>query len=162
MLRGNRLIDLHIGRFNGDPAALRHGVTGIDAKIEDDLLHLGRVRRYSLQIRVEYSGYLDVLTNQTAQHLVDLREDMIQAEHSGLQNLLAAKGQKLAGERRSVLPRFENFPQAPSRHFSESRIFQEYLAVPVDDAEKIVEIVRNSSGELTNGFHFQRLTKLLS
>ena len=41
---------------------------------------------------------LDVLADQPPQHLLDLGHDRVQVQDPGLQHLLAAEGQELAGE----------------------------------------------------------------
>ncbi len=88
----------HVGRFNGQRAAVRHGVSGVQGKVHDRAADFAGVGPHLPEGGRAIDGHLDPLAHQTAQHPVEVRNDDIQVENLGLQHLPPAEGQQLLRE----------------------------------------------------------------
>ena len=103
MARGVRLVELDVGGLDGELAAVGHGVAGVDRQVHQHLLDLARVGVDHAEVGREHLDEVDVLADEAPEHLLDPRGDLVQVERHGLQHLLAAEGQQLAGQRRRAL-----------------------------------------------------------
>ena len=65
-------VDLDIARFDGQLAALGHGVACVDCEVEDDLNDLRGVGHHRAELRVESGHELDVFTDHAPEHLLDV------------------------------------------------------------------------------------------
>ncbi len=90
---------LHILGLDAQRPAVRHGVARIDHQIQDDLFELPRVGFYPVQLGIQNKRELDVLLDQAAEHFVQIADGLVDIEDHGLDHLLAAEHQQLAGER---------------------------------------------------------------
>ncbi len=85
----------------------------------------------------------------------------VHVQHARLQNLLAAEGQQLPGERSGAVGcLFHLLDAEPQRRRIRHAVEQE-LRVAFDDHQQIVEVVRHASGELADGLHLLRLAQLI-
>ena len=144
-------------RRESQTAAVRHRVARIDGEVHQHLIKLTRIDAHAPDGGIQNKRELDVVTNQTAEHSARFGDDRIQIDHLRLQQRLAAERQQLprecGGARGGVTDRLDRFLQIGIR----IDIRAQYFAVGEDDREKIVEVVCNAAGELTDGFHFERL-----
>ena len=105
------LVDLDGRRRESKPAAIGHGVAGIKREVHDDLIDATRVGENERKLRRQLHIDCDVFANHTAKHADRLLDDFIQLQGPALDHLLAAVGQKLAGERGSALGRLLDLPK---------------------------------------------------
>ena len=91
-----------------------------------------------------------------------LRDGVVQIEHARLDDLLAAEGEKLAGERGGASAASGRPAGANRRRPRRGRPRRElHAGVPLDDGEHVVEIVRDARGELADGLQLLRMAELL-
>src|SRR6187549_2678471 len=95
-------MQLDVVSFEGDRAARRHGVAGIDGQVNQDLLNLNRVGHDGVQVAVGNDAEVNVLSNEPAQHFRSVGENFVQVEQLGLKNLATAERQHLPSECRSA------------------------------------------------------------
>ena len=75
---------------------LRHGIPGVDGQIHEDLLDLPRIGFHVSQGGVSNQRQVDILTDQTSQHLLHVRDEGVQVQNPRRQHLLPAEGQQLS------------------------------------------------------------------
>ena len=83
-----------------EPAARGHGVPRVHREVDDDLLDLVGIGAHRAGARGEGDHQLDVLADQRAQQLLRGGHDVVEVEHLGPQDLLAAEGEQALGEGR--------------------------------------------------------------
>ena len=103
----------------------------------------------------------DVLADQSVEHARRVVHDGIHLEVARLHRLAPAEGEQLPGERRRPLGRrddvLENGAHVRRRQLGHER----ERGVALDDHEEIVEVVRDTAGELADRVHLLRLEELL-
>jgi len=87
-----RVIVRNVCRAEKKAAAERHGIAGIDDQIHDYLFDLSRVGFDELEITFENELKIDILADQAAKKAFHFKNDGIEIENAGLQNLLEAVG----------------------------------------------------------------------
>ena len=88
-----------VAGLDGELAAAGHGVAGIDDEVHDDLLDLAGIGVDIAERGIVGGGEFDVLADEAAQHFIHAGDDFVQLNDAGLEDLLAAEGEQLAGER---------------------------------------------------------------
>src|ERR1035441_7103952 len=92
-----------VGGFDGQPTARRHGIAGIDGEIDENLVHLPGIGENVPQAVGKRRMDLYVLSQQAGKHALGTGHIGVQVEANGLEDLSAAEGQQLAGERSGAL-----------------------------------------------------------
>src|SRR3974390_87332 len=87
-----RVIVRNVCRAEKKAAAERHGIAGIDDQIHDYFLDLPRAGFDELEITFENELKIDILADQAAKKAFHFKNDGIEIENAGLQNLLEAVG----------------------------------------------------------------------
>src|SRR5262249_32284726 len=91
--------------------------------------------------------------DERSDQLRDVFDLQAHIEHLRLERLTAGEGQKLRGELGSALDRLgDRVGLAPFALFREVAAAQE-IGRGTNDGQKIVEIMRDAAGELTDRFH---------
>jgi hypothetical protein len=85
---------------------------------------------------------------------------VIQVERLTFHNLVTREGQQLSGEGSGFVAGFPDLCHAALRPGGLSRFIRQELSPAINNRQKIVEVVCNSSGHASQGFHFLRLAKL--
>src|SRR2546430_9269762 len=109
----------------------------------------------------EDGSHFHVFANQAAEHFFEILHQRVEVEDLWLENLAAAEGQKLASERSGAIGGVINAGETAAEFMAGGAIQQE-LAVAANYGEEVIEVVRDTSGEAADGFHFLRLAKLLA
>ena len=91
---------LGVGRGDGQDAAARHRVAGVDGEVHQHLLELAGVRPGEAQAGRELGAKLDVLADDPAEHPVDAGDDGVEVDGPELEQLAPAEGEELVGELR--------------------------------------------------------------
>ena len=143
-------------------SAGRHGVAGVDRQVHDDLLELAGVGAHAAEVLAQRDRQPHVLADEAAEHLLHLLDDVVEVADAGLDHLLAAEGEELAGERRGALRGLADLVEpavvlcaGPSSRGRE-------LAVAEDHAQEVVEVVGDAAGELPDRLHLLGLAELLA
>ena len=104
---------------------------------------------------------LDVVADDLAKYLLELREDFVQIEQRRLHDLLSAERQQLAGQAAGALPRLLDFLQIRDHvRLIPDRVGEE-RGVAEDGRQQVVELVRDAARELGNRLHLLRLSDLV-
>jgi hypothetical protein len=96
---GVGLVELDVGGLDGQPAAVGHGVAGVDHQVHQHLLELAGIGVDPAEVgRGPHRTQLDVLAQQALEHRPQVGDDLIEVEHPRLQELAAAEREELAGQ----------------------------------------------------------------
>ena len=84
-------VELDVGRLNGQVSALRHGVTGIDRQVHDDLLDLARIGFDGAEIGTWNHDEVNVFADQPGQHFQVFGDHAVKIYHLWGKHLLTAE-----------------------------------------------------------------------
>ena len=98
VLVGIGLVEDGVGGLDDQLTASRHRVARVHHQVEDHLLHLATVRADAPDGPCGPGHEVHVLPDQTMEHALEARHDLVQVEDLRLQHLLATEGQELARE----------------------------------------------------------------
>ena len=98
MLADVIVIQIDILSLNGQRAAIRHGIAGINCKVHDHLFYLSGVHFYIPELRIQNDAQFDTFSYYPAEHFFDVGYHGIEVKNDRFQNLLSAKCEKLARE----------------------------------------------------------------
>ena len=91
-------VERDVGGLDGQFAALRHGVAGVDGEVHDDLVDLAGIGAHCAE-RGAWNHYqIDILADHAGEHFQVLGDHLVQIEHFGRQHLFAAERQQLPGQ----------------------------------------------------------------
>ena len=155
-----RLVEFDVGGLDGEIAALRHRVARVDRQVHDDLFELARVGVDAVEGRIERRHQPDVLADQALQQGLGARDDLIEFQHLWLQDLLAAEGQQLLRQRRRAFAGAPHLLDVGARGVPGLEFLEHQIAVPQNGREQVVEVVRDTPGQSSDGFHLARLLEL--
>ncbi len=160
MLPDVRLVEFDVGGLDGEIAAFRHRVPRVDRQVHDDLFELTRVGVDAVEGRIERRHQPDVLADQALQQGLGARDDLVEFEHLWLQDLLAAEGQQLLRQRRRAFTGPPHLLDVGARGVPGFEFLEHQVAVPQNGREQVVEVVRDTARQSSDGFHLARLLEL--
>jgi hypothetical protein len=131
-----------------------------DGQVEHHLLDLSRVRDDRSVSRHTVHVEDDVLTQQTLEHLLEIRDDLAEVEDLRLQHLFAAECEKLSRKHGGALRGFADFQDLPVEGIFRQEALQRQVAVAEHRCQQIVEIVRHTPCKPADRFHLLRLVQL--
>jgi len=144
---------LDVAGLDGELAPVRHGVAGIHDQVHDDLLELARIGFDPPQRGRKDGPQRDVLADQAAKHGFHVLHDGVEVEDLGLEHLLAAEGEELAGQLGGAHGRLpEELDVATHRVLGTEPLEQE-VAPTEHDGHEVVEVVRDAAGEAPHRLH---------
>ncbi len=150
-----------IARLDGQFAALRHGIAGIDRQIHQHLLDLPRVRQDVAQIGSGLRNQVQVFADHPTQHVVEIQDQRVEIEHARLDRLFTCKGEQLVSESRGALGSVEDFVQiAGDLMILRWQRVAGQLGIPADRREQVVEVVGNAPRQPADTLHLLRLEQL--
>ena len=76
--------EFHIGGFDFEPSAARHGVARVDGEVHEDLIHLAGVDVDVGEIGRQARHQLHVFTDEADQHLPQLLHHLVEVDHARL------------------------------------------------------------------------------
>src|SRR3990172_1892047 len=158
---GDGCVQLGIRGFDGDPPPLRHGIPCIQHQVDDDLLDLPRIRLHSSQPIPRDRHELDVIPDQTAEHLVHVGYDAVQIQDLGLEDLLAAEGDQLLRQTGGALARFPDLFESPGHERGVFHAFLHQSDIARDHRHQVVEIVGDPARKPSHRLDFLGLPQLL-
>ena len=161
MCAGIGIVQFDVLRFDGQLSAAGHRVSCVHGQVHDDLFHLPGIDFHPSKRWVKAEDLGDVLADQAPQQLPDIRNDLVQVQHFGFQDLLSAEHEQLTGERSGPMSGFlDLFDPVPSEGVGEIKLTQHHVTVAVDHRQKIVEVVRDPAGQLSDALHLLGLAQL--
>jgi hypothetical protein len=138
-----------------------HRVARVDHEVHDHLLELPRVAPHVARVRWQGQAQRYVLADQPHQHLFDVLDQVVEAQHHGLQYLPATERQELPGERRGSLRGFANLFEILACPTIGGEPFGGEIGIAEDRREDVVEVVGHAARELTDRLHLLCLAQLL-
>ena len=69
-----------VGRLDGQAATVRHGFSGVDAQVDQDLLHLRRVDADRTQVGIRPELQFDVFADEAQEHLALVRQCLVKVQ----------------------------------------------------------------------------------
>src|SRR5512145_66303 len=132
-------IELDVLRLDGDIAAFRQGISGVDNEVHQNLINLpsiGEHWRNLLQTRLESN----VLPENSVNHSCYLTHHLVETERLQLEDLLAAKRKKLPRERCTPLTGRSDLLDIAAHRVTQRQILEQHRAMRENDREQIVEV----------------------
>src|SRR5258708_1003178 len=96
-------VQIDVGGFEDQFAAVRHGVAGVDHQVHNDLFDLARIGFDRAQATWSHDFDLNIFANQAAKHLVEIENEIIEIDHFWQQHLFAAESEQVAAGGRGGL-----------------------------------------------------------
>src|SRR5260370_6768253 len=155
------IVQLDVLGFQRESSALGHRVARVDAEIHQHLFELSGICSYRRQSLRQRHFDLDVFSNDPLQHLQEVSNDVVQIQDAQLKHLLPAESQHLAGQGRPTFSGHVDLLRGSVIFRNARKLFCEVAAIAQDDRQQIIEIVRDSTCQRPDGFHFLRLPELL-
>ena len=139
-----------------------HRVAGIDGEVENDLVDLARIGVHVPQAGGEHGLNLNIFPSRRESMRRVLTDVGAQVEADGLQDLAAAEGEQLAGERRRrAAPATRISLHRGAVRIAGRQIGADHFGVAFDHGEQVVEVVRNAAGQLPYRFQLLGLAEFL-
>ncbi len=166
--RGNAGVTRRGDRVDGDAAradvqltAARHGVAGVHHEIEQKLLDLSLVdpdasRRLD-QLKLE----LHVLAEDAPNHLLGPVDVSTEVHEPRIAPLPPPEGEELAGDEGGTLRGIRDLPKTLVHRVVRVHLVLQELGRTENDAQHIVEVVRDTAGQPADGLESLRLGELL-
>ena len=155
------LVELHFRGFDRQPSTRRHRITSVHREVNDDLLDLCGVSVDARDRRSQVHRQRDVLANNTAEQRFDTPQHPVQIEDLRLQDLPPTEREKLARQARSSVNGRLDLLEVLLNVMGRPEVQRDQLRVAANDHEQVVEVVRDPTGQLPDGFHLLRLAELL-
>src|SRR5262245_49347765 len=114
---GVGISQLDIRRFDHKLPAVWHGIACVDHQVDDHLLNLHRVGLYGAWVRRQPHHSFDVFTDERAEELIYLEQQVVEVEDTPFDALLSSKGQKLARQASSTYGQLAYLEQISARLF---------------------------------------------
>ena len=139
-----------------------HGVAGVDAEVEEDLLDLHRIDRHRRQGRVEVRAQLDGRGQRRAQQLDRVLHQAGEGMRLAVAGAAAAEGEHLSDQVACPLRRRARLGELAldGGIVVGFDALRRHRQVAEDAGEDVVEIVRDAAGELADRFHLLCLQQL--
>ncbi len=112
----------------------------------------------SQRFDAERRHHLDVLADQSTQHLARVDDDRVQVDDARLQQLLPPECEELLCQRCRALGRLlDRFDVCPKSDVALVDLAEQEVAVYRDDGQQVVEVVRDAAGEAADRIELLRL-----
>ena len=102
MLRHKDVIEVDIGRFDGQLSTIRHGITRVHGQVHEHLFDLPRIGVDAAE-RGQVERQRDVLAEDTAKQQLHAPQHVIHVEDLRLEDLAAAEREELARQAAAAL-----------------------------------------------------------
>src|SRR5258706_11135271 len=95
----------------------------------------------------------DIVAEEPEERMLEVGDETVDLEHSRFERLATAEGQELMGERGGSTGGGADFFDLVGDRAFHSFFGQEQVAVAENGGEKIIEVVRDAAGQLSERFH---------
>ena len=136
-------------------SALRHSISRVYREVQNDLGDLLRIGFdvSAVLFVMEVADDRDVFADESEQGTFKIGEDGIDFDNYGFHSLPPAECEKLLRERRRATSRSANLRDVIGQGPFDLPFVKKQVAVAENGREKIIEIVGDASGQLTECFH---------
>ena len=131
----------------GDDSAFDERFDSVDGQVHDDLLDLALVCFHIAEGWIQNQGDFYVFTQELGKHFFHIGGETIEIEDGGRQDLLTAEGQQLFSQRSGAVTSFLDFQGVFVECIVCAQLPLKHSAVADNYAEKVIEVMRDSSGE---------------
>ena len=135
-------------------------VPGVDAEVHHYLVELRRVDLHTPEVIPWVPDQLDVRSHQPAQHREHGVHGGVELDRPWSDHLLAREAEQLLRDTRRSLCRFADLLEIGIHRFARVQLPQGQLHIAEDHAQRVVEVVRDSSGQPPYRFHLLALAEL--
>ncbi|MNX98338.1 hypothetical protein D3C86_1307450 [compost metagenome] len=135
----------------------RHRIPRIDDKIEQRGFKLGGIGKYRAIAWTQLVGKRDGRADRSLEQLSERRQALAHVEHVRLQRLLFRVGQQLPGELRRPFSRFNGDGHITHQRCGQFRRPLQKLGGKPYRGQKVIEVMRDASGQAAYGFHALRV-----
>ena len=156
-------VEPRIGGGDGEPAAIRHGVAGVDGEIEQRAFQLVGIAQRAPQIVRRDDRKIDGLADGPAQQILQRHHQLIGIDAFRNQRLPPRKRQQAMGERRGAVGRCHRRVDV-ARDVVGAPLIEtglQQIQRSDDAGQQIVEVVRDAAGQLPHRFHLLGLQQRL-
>ena len=154
-------INNFIAGFNRQrPATRRHCVARIDHQIDNHLIKLAGINLDQANVAAMRHFQVDFFANQATQQVRHFRQRIGNVNHLGLQGLPTRKSQKLAHQIGRTIGILLNLHDIGKAGITRAMARQQQIAKADHRGQKVIEIMRHTTGQLPHRLHFLRLGKL--
>jgi hypothetical protein len=119
----------------------RHPVPGVQDQVHQHLFQVPRVDPDRAGAGTQPELEPDIGAEQPLDQALHAADDPIQMEHPGLERLLAAEGEELAGEQGTAVGRLPDLLDVGADPVLLGQVPEQQLAEPADGGEQVVEVV---------------------
>jgi hypothetical protein len=155
------VLDLGVRELDRQHPAGGHRVAGVHDQVDDDLLELAGVRLDRPEVRRRDAAKLDVLADQSREHLLELGDELGEVEHARLEHLAAAEGEEMAREVGGALADPADLLGLVTPRVVRVETGDEELGVAAERRQEVVEVVRDAPGQAPDGVELLRVEQLL-
>ena len=150
-----------VAGLDGELAAARHGVAGVDRQIDEHLVDLAGVGLDAREVRPRHDGQFDVLVEQLAEHQLRVADLRIEVEHLGHADVAAAEGEQLRGEADGAVGSLVDLLGGAEQRVARPQARRQQLGEALDDRQQVVEVVGDAAGQPADGFHLLGVAQLV-
>jgi hypothetical protein len=154
------LVEVDVAGLDGEPTAVGHRVAGVEDEVHDHLLDLPGVDLDVVKVGGGDDVQLDVLADDAREHAPRLRERLVEVDDAWREHLPPAEGEELLRQLRGSQPGRADLRRLDAHRVLCLEVAQHQVRVADDHGEEVVEIVRDASGELSDGVHLLRVAEL--
>ena len=113
-----------------------------------------------MQGRFQFGAQLDVRADEAGKHRAQVADEGVEIEHARRQQLLATEGEKLAGQGGRPVGGLLHFHYLGVVRVVLLQTEEEQFGVAGDDAQQVVEIVGDATGQPAHRLHLLRLPQI--
>ena len=150
-----------VGGFDGELAALRHGVASVDRQVHDDLVDLARIGADAPTATAP--GTMTRSMSSPIMRVSIFRFSVTTSFRSRTLGASICLRLKASNCRVSEVARRRgvgNLLRRPTQPRIGAQALEQKFGITGNHHQQIVEVVRDAAGEAADGFHFLRLTEL--
>ena len=137
---------------------LRHGIARIDGEIEQRRFELARVEPHGPQIIGKIERHLDAFRHAATNPALGSLQNAVDVQRLRVERLPAGESEQLAGQAGAAIDRMANGLVHPADALEVGPALGQFQ-VAGNDGEKIVEVVGDAAGELSDCFQPLRLQR---
>ena len=149
-----------VSRAQCDGAAVRHGIAGVDGKVEDDLLELAEIGSHRPQVATVVDLELDVGAGHPVDEHAQVADDVGHVQNRRPHCLLARKRQELPHQHGRPVGVALDFHQVGKTGICWSGGKEQIVGGQKDGRQDVVEVVRDAAGQRADRVHLLRLRHL--
>jgi hypothetical protein len=152
-----RRIDFAIFRLDRQGAPFRHRIASIDGQIYQRVFELARVHKGRPRLAGKYRLDTDALAKRAAEQIGHPCDQRIHVDHLRRQRLASREGEQAVGQQCGARGATHRRGDMALQLVVGWETMLEVFQIAEDDRQQIVEIVRDTAGELADRLHLLRL-----